>query len=67
MVKCWKVTNRDFTAGMVNMTDTGSFLTVYTTDPKLRNEMGENGYKALVEKYNPQVAYSKIAEILSFS
>ena len=34
-------------------------------DAALREQMGENGYRALVLKYNPQIAYSKISSILS--
>lgn len=36
-------------------------------DSKLRNELGENGYRALIEKYNPQAAYSTIIENLPVS
>lgn len=34
-------------------------------DPGLRNKMGENGYNALLNKYNPQLTYLRIASALS--
>lgn len=36
-------------------------------NPELRNKMGENGYYALLNKYNPQRTYSRITSALSIS
>ncbi len=35
-------------------------------DSKLRIQMGENGYNSLLNKYTPQIAYKKIADIMQF-
>jgi glycosyltransferase involved in cell wall biosynthesis len=36
-------------------------------DAELRKQMGENGYQALLNKYNPEITFKKIAKILSIT